>query len=228
MHTERETRLLGLLNSIGHPSLESLEDFIYIHGASKLVPLSTLPTAMAGPAQGETQTQFPLSPSKRDQRHRDRKVELTALRQEVTRIRAELQYAQMCLKKETEANERTTRDLDRLLNVAMESQGLRTKGGDPEGVAELHSSLQAAYDEIESMDAAQRELEERLVAQTSELEELRARAEAALEGREETEKREAKSIAALDKLKDRCRDLERQLDQLKAGVSAMDSATIQG
>lgn len=136
-------------------------------------------------------------------------------------MRAELDFAQSCLGKETEAKQRTMRDLDRLLNVAMESQAVKSKEGEQGAVVELHASLQAAYDEIERMDEVDKELTEQLVGKTSELAGVKESAEASAQGREAAEKRCEEVENALVKLREWCLELEREVEQLKGKVSVL-------
>lgn len=110
--------MLGLLNAIGLPSLDALEDFIFLHGAAVLVPASE---ARGHQTLDETQTQMLATVTSREDRHRQRKVELTESRQELTRLKAELKYATGRMEAERVLKDEAVRDLKRLLDGELQN-----------------------------------------------------------------------------------------------------------
>lgn len=138
--------MLHALHSLGHPSLDSLEDFIFLHGASKVVPVasSTITTDTQA-----SESHPPRSPSKRDARHRQRKVELAHAREDQAVLRAELDQAKLELAREKDLREQKERDLEILLRSDARDS---STGDDPEEWdeerLELRDQLELYYDEV--------------------------------------------------------------------------------
>jgi chromosome segregation ATPase len=194
--------LTGLLNSIGQPTLDSLEDWIFLHGAGKLVP-SSFSTAITD----ETQTQLIFTPAEREQRHQQRKSDLASARDELVRTKAELEYVRTLHKREKEGKEQLSKSLDRLLDL---TEGLSQPGGEAEQEQWGRESMQRCYDEqIERLDAVEVDLrdqlegaDEQLAEVRSEMERLHAKCDQEGVARRDAEAREAEAngrLAALEK-----------------------------
>lgn len=101
----------ALVNVLGFAELDDLETFVFLHGGVKVVPADqrdTLPL-------DETQTQ--ASEVHRAQRERDRRQENAQLKQEVARVRADLEWHQVELSRERKRNAEVEHDKSRLLDA---------------------------------------------------------------------------------------------------------------
>ena len=148
---EREERFTGLLNAIGFSTPEELEEFIYLHGAGKVVP--TAPTALP---TVETQTQLLVSPRKRDARNQKRKDDLASALDELARKGLEVEYAKEQQQKEKERAEDAIKDVERLTREMEEL--LDARRGEEEGTF-TDEQVASCFDELDRLDAEVVELQ---------------------------------------------------------------------
>ncbi|GAA5978691.1 hypothetical protein JCM10908_004448 [Rhodotorula pacifica] len=136
----RETRLQALINVLGFANLDDLENFIYLHGTVKVVPVAqrdTLPL-------DETQTQ--ASDEQRARRRLDRLHENAQLKSDLERAKADLEWHRVELQRERDRGEELVQDKKRLLDALGAGASSDHRGG--LGVravspADPHSSLAA-------------------------------------------------------------------------------------
>ncbi|GAA5922547.1 hypothetical protein JCM3775_005768 [Rhodotorula graminis] len=117
--TEREERLTALVNVLGFPSLDDLEDFVFLHGAAKVVPAAqrdTLPL-------DDTQTQY--SDTRHARRNEERKLENAQLRRDLAQARDQLEWTRAEVARERLTNAALLKDKERLLDAA---EGLHRSG----------------------------------------------------------------------------------------------------
>lgn len=147
--TEKEVRLTALINCVGLRSLDELEDFVYLHGSGKLVPLDQADTA-------EDETQLVASPGKRAMRHQKRKEDLKTSRDEVKRTVVELNYS-----KETHGNDlRKLEDVSHELQVAVrEKKELERRLEELNEEGGYREQLGSCYSIIDGLDNELRELQ---------------------------------------------------------------------
>lgn len=115
--TEKETRLTGLLNVMGFETLDDLEQFVYLHGCVDVVP-STSRNRI------ESQTQLNLSPRKKEARNQKRKEELVKVKDELSLVKVEFEYAKGVHKEDKTKLERLERDYAKTLGDLKEMRDL--------------------------------------------------------------------------------------------------------
>ncbi|SCV69254.1 BQ2448_2274 [Microbotryum intermedium] len=164
---DSESRLTSVLAAIGQTSIDSLEDFIFLHGAARLVPLSA-----DEPRFLETQLLPPTTPAEEVSELRKRAI--VELKDEIKRIKKELEYAYHMYEKEREEKLGFQKDLQWFLDSqrpegppprhsdsrrsaadAMEMVQLRTQLDEANSVIEkFHQQQQAFQCEIERLRLA--------------------------------------------------------------------------
>jgi chromosome segregation ATPase len=140
--TEKEVRLTALINCVGLRSLDELEDFVYLHGSGKLVPVEQADAA-------DEETQLVASPGKKAMRYHQRKEELKMSRDEVKRTVVELNYS-----KETHREDlRKLEDVERRLGVmSREKQELERRLDELSVEGGLQEQLGSCYSIIDGLD----------------------------------------------------------------------------
>ncbi|GAA5833903.1 hypothetical protein JCM11251_006005 [Rhodosporidiobolus azoricus] len=200
---DREERLTSLLQVLGFPSLDHLEDFIVLHGSAKLVPTSALSAhGQQSLSLDETQaTSFGAGTgggthydeTAHARRHQQRKVQNAELKRENEQVRNEVEWARKERQADKDALEELGRDKKRLLDrvealmraneqLRFSSSSSAVPGGavgsslstrtgtDSGNAASTQAQLQACYDDIANLEAANAALEEDLERTTTALE----------------------------------------------------------
>lgn len=151
---DREDRLTAICNVLGHPSLTSLEDFIFLHGSNfKLTP-TTPPSASQ-----DTQTQLPLQPALTDSlqqtnlslldKARARKHDLRRVRGELERAGVQIGFLEGERRREVGRREEVERDWRRVEERNRELVAERGRERERGEVAEA-----GAREEVEAGQAA--------------------------------------------------------------------------
>lgn len=145
------------------------------------------------------------------------------MREELTRAKADLEYARLCGRKEKEAKEVLARDLDRLLDVALESQrggGGAGREGGREKVEEVYKLLEGAYEEIDLLEARARESKAKSEEREKEVERLQRVVEElqGAQGKKEVD------VQEVDAQANRVELLEKEVTELKQQLAAASSA----
>ncbi|GAA5900758.1 hypothetical protein JCM6882_007657 [Rhodosporidiobolus microsporus] len=193
---DREERLTSLLQVLGFPSLDHLEDFILLHGSAKLVPTSSLSNNPNSLPLDETQATSAggthYDETARARRHHERRVENAALKRENEQVRNEVKWARGERQADQVALDELRSDkkrlLDRVEGLLRENEQLRSSSG--AGLGAVSSSLststtdgagpstqaqlQSCYDDIADLEATVGQLE-------GEVQQLTEQLEAALE-----------------------------------------------
>lgn len=216
--TDREDRLTAICNVLGHPSLSSLEDFIFLHGSNfKLTPAPAHPTN----ASQDTQTQFPpaaLTDSLQQtnlaliDKARARKRDLRRAEGELERVRAQVGFLEGEREREVGRREEAERDWRRMEEVnralVAEKEAGRVEGEEARGEAEENEAGQLA-EQVDKLNA--------------ELDQLRADLSVA-EGAEATLATELGPLReANDQLQTQLASLELALDTANAAVADLTS-----
>jgi len=118
-NAEREQRLTALVNVLGFPSLDDLEDFVFLHGAAKVVPAAQRDTL----SLDDTQTQY--SETRHARRNEERKLENAQLRRDLAQARAQLEWTRAEVAKERGTNTALLKDKERLLGIV---EGVQRSG----------------------------------------------------------------------------------------------------
>ncbi|GAA5891012.1 hypothetical protein JCM8208_003133 [Rhodotorula glutinis] len=117
--TEREQRLTALVNVLGFPSLDDLEDFVFLHGAAKVVPAAQRDTL----SLDDSQTQY--SETRHARRNEERKLENAQLRRDLAQAREQLEWTRAEVAKERATNAALLKDKERLLDAV---EGVQRSG----------------------------------------------------------------------------------------------------
>ncbi|GAA5827369.1 hypothetical protein JCM3770_001147 [Rhodotorula araucariae] len=218
---DRELRLTALVNVLGFPSLDDLEDFVYLHGAATVVPAAqrdTLPL-------DDTQTQY--SETRHARRNEDRKRENAQLHRDLTRAREELEWTRTAVAKERAGNAALVKDKQRLLDLVEDlgrtgaqpapTVAARSSPGSSSQAMPLQVELSHCLEKISTLQATVGALEEDLQSAR----ELRDEHEAELRDLKE-------ELAHLQKDKVRGEAAEAELAQIKERLTAVIPAVLAG
>ncbi|GJN88794.1 hypothetical protein Rhopal_001764-T1 [Rhodotorula paludigena] len=219
---DRQERLTALVHVLGFPSLDDLEDFVFLHGAARVVPLAqrdTLPLE-------ETQTQAPAAAAaataatadindRHARRHQERRVENAQLRRDLAQAQQALEWTRNELAKSKETSEGLVKDKQRLLDLveslkrAPAPRANAPSGSSASSQAGMPIDVELAncWDEISALEASNAALEEELRRVQSERDERAAEVEAHRIGREEEMRRADAAEAAHDELKSKLSSL---------------------
>ncbi len=195
LFSEREDRLTAIINVLGHPSLASLEDFIFLHGSNfKLVP-----SAPQNSSQ-DTQTQFQpaLAESLQQtnyalvEKARARKRDLKRLTGELERAKAQVGFLEDEKRREVERREEAERDWNRAeemnrelvaerergwakgaVAVAAEAEGASQPARAGEEVAQLNEELDRIRHQLSAAESTAADLERELPPLRAEVDSLR-------------------------------------------------------
>ncbi|GAA5900424.1 uncharacterized protein JCM6883_002839 [Sporobolomyces salmoneus] len=187
---EERERLTALVNVLGFASLDHLEDFVMLHGAARVVPVSSIAAAGSSlPIEDTqyTQTSSSYSETKHAQRNAERKRENLKLRSEVEEVRKELDWLRREHEKHVDVIEKAKKDKTRMWTRVEEADrkaeeairraeiAEREKGEGgltesyEEGVAALAEETSGLYDRIGEleeviveMEDAQKKMEEEI------------------------------------------------------------------
>ncbi|GAA6000878.1 uncharacterized protein JCM10292_006470 [Rhodotorula paludigena] len=232
---DRQERLTALVNVLGFPSLDDLEDFVFLHGAARVVPLAqrdTLPL-------DETQTQAPAAAAaataatadindRHARRHQERRVENAQLRRDLAQAQQALEWTRTELAKSKETSEGLVKDKQRLLDLveslkrAPAPRANAPSGSSASSQAGMPIDVELAncWDEISALEASNAALEQELRRVQSERDERAAEVEAHRIGREEERRRADAAEAAHDELKSKLSSLLGDGDKTSASKRA--------
>ncbi|BGP45823.1 hypothetical protein JCM10450v2_001658 [Rhodotorula kratochvilovae] len=164
---DRELRLTALVNVLGFPSLDDLEDFVFLHGAARVVPAAqrdTLPL-------DDTQTQY--SETRHARRNEERRLENAQLRRDLARAEEELVWTRAEVAKERTGNAALVKDKQRLLDLVEDLRRTvaqppptivsRSSPGSSSQAMPLEVELSHCWEEISTLEATVGALEEDLL-----------------------------------------------------------------
>lgn len=237
---------MAIINTLGHPSLSSLEDYIYLHGACQLVPLTASQItsndtqsqafSLARPGGPDTAGRAEQSAQlarlqERDSKRRD---ELRRVRAELARAQGQVGFLEGEVRRERAVREECERDWRRVSeeHARLVEERDATAGGPSasqgraleEEIARLDgalASLQAEIASLQQMVQLQGEELEGKEELEEELVRVRARGEMEREKREEGERREERERA------ERAR-LEREVGRLRRTLGEEGGAGARG
>lgn len=150
------------LNSVGFASVEDLEQYVFVHGACRVLPLSTLATdpALLAETQGFSQLAAAPPPPPPDEKYQARKLELANARGEIARLQSELAHARAELAREQLTHGEDKAKIDDLLGETAALRSVLREAMDPDEAEAMRGRIEEDgevigewFVEVERLDA---------------------------------------------------------------------------